>query len=568
MKLFSSFLFLILCLLTSGCAKNYMERLKDDDQSLANDRLLIERHVIRIHKDGKRLHPFKNMDRTENDEYAEAQHQEIIKQLDAFLEKDSAGNQSPEKNILIYFHGGLNHENDALERAVKATQKICAPPNDSAVNDVPGNEIGATEKIPECTTTYPIFINWRSGPFTTLNDHYFRVRDGEVHENTALYTSPIYMVGDLAKTIGNIPMAWYHEGYQAIRTSVRHDNDDDKLEDDEGKYKDKDNVPLIHKTVDDEDSWNLERKARWWVTAPIKILTTPFVFTFGTPAWDNMKRRTHTMFTDQIGKNPVSLDGAARKFLKSLTEYVHKKKTNEGLKFELTLMGHSMGGIIINRALRDLPDDLKEVDNLVYMASADNLQNYLDATLPLVKKKDSLRIYNLHLHPENENREISSGGLAPSGSLLVWIDHTYDTPEYILQRTSGRWSNIRLVLDFIRKTESNKDLLENYRFTVFGRGPDKKSPQLHGSFDDFNFWEESYWTGKKICWIGDKENNCSKESKWGITACGWEFFEHKDTQKHDECLTDVKTKYNTCMDEFKSGYDKCMNLMRGSTVGH
>lgn len=515
MKLFSSVLFLILCLLTTGCAKNYMERLKDDDQSLANDRLLIERHVIRIHKDGKRLHPFMDKNQTENDKDEKAQYQEIIKQIDEFLKKDSACHPSPEKNILIYFHGGLNHENDALERAVKATKKICAPPNDFAVNGVPVNEVGSTAKIPECTTTYPLFINWRSGPFTTLGDHYFRVRDGEVKENSAPYTSPIYMVGDLAKTIGNTPMAWYHEGYQSIRTSVRYDNDNDKLSADQTEYKDEYGVPLIRKTDDDKRVWrNVGRITRWWMTAPIKIITTPFVFTFGTPAWDNMKRRTHTMFTDQKENNPVSLDGAARNFLKLLTNHVHElRKNNKALKFKLTLMGHSMGGIIINRALRDLPDDLTEVDNLVYMASADNLQNYLDATLPLVKKNDSIRIYNLHLHPENENREVSSGGLAPSGSLLVWIDHTYDTPEYILQRTSGRWSNIRQVLDLIRRTESNRNLLQNYRFTVFGRGPDKKSPQIHGSFDDFNFWEKSYWTGEKVCWIDDEENNCNKESK-------------------------------------------------------
>jgi len=236
-----------------------------------------------------------------------------------------------------------------------------------------------------------------------------------------------------------------------------------------------------------------------------------------------MKRRTHTMFTAQNGDNNnlVMPDGAARNFLKLLTQRIKERRGEQKCpKFELTLMGHSMGGIIINRALRDLPDDLTEVDNLVYMASADNLQNYLDATLPLINKKNKLMVYNLHLHPENEDREISSGGLTPSGSLLAWIDHTYDTPEYILQRTSGRWSNIRLVLDLIRdETKPNeiktnkKPLLKNYRFTVFGRGEAKNGPQTHGSFDDFNFWEKSYWTGEKVCWIDDEENNCSKDSK-------------------------------------------------------
>ncbi len=479
-------LLLVSCLMATGCAKDYTETIKSLD---VDDYSRVQRHVVSINKDGTPRSP--------NTGDAQKQYDLILAQIDAFLKEDNSCNPHPNnKNILIYVHGGLNSDEAAIKRAVNATKKMIPDPKNLA-----------------CADTYPIFIDWRSGPFTTLSDHYFRIRDGEVHDNIALYTSPIYMVGDLAKTIGNTPMAWYHEGYQAISTSARHGRVEDDLDSECQK-----NPDSLTKTADDDNSWNVWRKAKWWVTAPIKLITTPFVFTFGTPAWDNMKRRTHTMFTAQNGdnKNLVMPDGAARNFLKLLTQRVKERRAEQKCpKFELTLMGHSMGGIIINRALRDLPDDLTEVDNLVYMASADNLQNYLDATLPLIKKKNSLRIYNLHLHPENEDREISSGGLTPSGSLLAWIDHTYDTPEYILQRTSGRWSNIRLVLDLIRDETkpAEKKLLINYHFTVFGRGPTEKSPQTHGSFDDFKFWEKSYWTGTKVCLIDDEGNNCSKESK-------------------------------------------------------
>lgn len=538
MKISLPVLLLVLSLMATGCAKDYTETIKSLD---VDDYSRVQRHVVSIDPDGtyRSIPPLSN---TDDALKAPQQYALIFAQIDAFLEKDSSCDPPPKKNILIYAHGGLNSDETAITRAVNATAKMIPDPKKLA-----------------CADTYPIFINWRSGPLTTLGDHYFHIRDGK-SDKSAPYTSPIYMVGDLAKTIGNTPMAWYHEGYQTIRTSVRYDNDEDNLSADREKY----GVSLIPKIADDTESWNVGRKARWWVTAPIKIITTPFVFTFGTPAWDNMKRRTHTMFTAQKDdkKNALSPEGATRNFLKSLTEHIkamrNKKKSPE---FELTLMGHSMGGIIINRALRDLPDDLTEVDNLVYMASADNLQNYLDATIPLVKKKNSLRIYNLHLHPENEDREISSGGLAPSGSLLVWIDHTYDTPEYILQRTSGRWSNIRLVLDLIpNETKPNgNDLLRNYHFTVFGRGPTEKRPQTHGSFDDFNFWEKSYWTGEKVCWIDDEENKCSKESKSGITVCDREFREHNDPRKHAECLVDVSSKYDTCLAKIKSRYDTCMN---------
>ncbi len=68
-------------------------------------------------------------------------------------------------------------------------------------------------------------------------------------------------------------------------------------------------------------------------------------------------------------------------FFKRLNTYLHEINT-DNVQPELTVMGHSMGGIIINRALRDLPQ--LPADNIVYMASADTLQNYLDATVPLV----------------------------------------------------------------------------------------------------------------------------------------------------------------------------------------
>lgn len=537
MKISLPVLLLVLSLMATGCAKDYTETLDDLD---TQEKLWIKRHVININKDGEYRPLFTSLNTDTKSSSEKEQYDLIINQIDAFLEKVNSCKSPPnKKNILIYAHGGLNSDEAAIKRAVNATKEMIPDPKNLA-----------------CADTYPIFINWRSGPLTTLGDHYFRIRDGEISE-TAPYTSPIYMAGDLAKTIGNTPMAWYHEGYQVINTTFL-SNDEQDLENDACRGE-----VFFDTEKDKEHRWNFWRRAVWVVTAPFKLITTPFVFTFGTPAWDNMKRRTHTMFTaeNDFKKSETSIptlvpdmtppNGATLRFLKRLNNHVKGARGNHP-ELELTLMGHSMGGIIINRALRDLPD--LEVDNIVYMASADNLQNYLDTTIPQVEKRKSLQIYNLHLHPENEDREISSGGLAPSGSLLAWIDHTYDTPEYILQRTSGRWSNIRRVRNFIPVTS-----LSNYHFTVFGRGPAKNGPQTHGSFDDFNFWEKSYWTGEKVCWIDDEKNNCSKESKSGITVCDREFREHNDPRKHAECLADVNSKYDTCLAKIKSRYDTCMN---------
>lgn len=474
MKISLPVLLLVLSLMATGCAKNYIDTIRslgDDDRSR------VQRHVVSINQDG-------GYRDTEPPLGERQQYALIFAQIDAFLEKDSSCDPPPKKNILIYAHGGLNSDEAAIKRAVNATREMIQDPKKLA-----------------CADTYPIFIDWRSGPFTTLGDHYFRIRDGEVSD-VAPYTSPIYMVGDLAKVIGNTPMAWYHEGSQAINaTRVRFSDEyqTSLVQDAENKV-----GFSFDKEKDKENRWNYWRRAVWVVTAPFKLITTPFVFTFGTPAWDNMKRRTHTMFTAQNDFNTDTISdnakrppsGATLDFLQRLNKHIKEIRQDPKKpppEFELTMMGHSMGGIIINRALRDLPD--LEVDNIVYMASADNLQNYLDTTLPLVKKRNRLQIYNLHLHPENEDREISSVWIGPSGSLLAWIDHTYDTPEYILQRTSGRWSNIRRVIKFIPPEHRT-----NYHFRVFERGQTHDSPQTHGAFDEihFEFWKESYWTGNTV----------------------------------------------------------------------
>ena len=129
------------------------------------------------------------------------------------------------------------------------------------------------------------------------------------------------------------------------------------------------------------------------------------------------------------------------------------------------------------------------------MASADTLENLLYTTSSYAQLSgESFNLYSLHLHPENEDRETRLFGVAPSGSLLVWIDNAFGDPDYTLQRTAGRWSNMRQALPLVKDATAGK-----IRFTVFGRSKDKRAqPQNHGDFDEygFRFWDESFWEGR------------------------------------------------------------------------
>ena len=52
------------------------------------------------------------------------------------------------------------------------------------------------------------------------------------------------------------------------------------------------------------------------------------------------------------------------------------------------------------------------------------------------------------LHPTNEEQEQSAFGLAPEGSLLIWLDYMLTSPETSLDRRAGRWDNIKWAFPF------------------------------------------------------------------------------------------------------------------------
>lgn len=83
----------------------------------------------------------------------------------------------------------------------------------------------------------------------------------------------------------------------------------------------------------------------------------------------------------------------------------------------ITLVGHSMGAIIVNNLLS--VDATLKYNNIVHMASADSIANLFEYVLPYLSEHQGARFYSLSLHPENEVRESNALGTIPSGRLLV-----------------------------------------------------------------------------------------------------------------------------------------------------
>jgi hypothetical protein len=357
--------------------------------------------------------------------------------------------------ILLYLHGGLNTERHSILRARDHYGRILCE-----------------------TDMYPIFVNWRSGPVDAYMRHLTRIRQGR-KSNTALWTSPIYLLSDLLGSVAYAPRSWLDQGKHSWDSTIQREPD---------RWAAYLKSPYqIQHAEDAEDYSDTGRGALWLATSPVKMVTTPFTYTLAKPAWDIMRRRTKTMFVkpDEFHNFPIRLDrehpgtGALTLFLGQLSQF----QRDPNLQVEIILFGHSMGAIVCNEVVRAFPE--LNITTIVHMASADSIYNLLGKTVPFLETHPATHFYALFLAPKNEDRETSAWGLTPSGSLLTWIDNSFSTPATLPDRRAGRWSNMRRALHLIPQP-----VLDRMHFKIFGLGT---GPQTHGAFDDFPYWQRAFY---------------------------------------------------------------------------
>jgi hypothetical protein len=175
-----------------------------------------------------------------------------------------------------------------------------------------------------------------------------------------------------------------------------------------------------------------------------------------------------------------------------------------GQDFEVTLIGHSMGTIVLNDFIRDYESypNLKITD-IVYMAAACSIRDFERSVIPYMRstKGKDARFYNLTLHPLNDAREANAYNLIARGSLLEWIDSFFTTPSTHMDRTLGKWENI---------IQATHIIPDEMRDRVYIKGfpvgeTNIAGPQKHGEFDDYKpeegqtwkFWDRSFWEVEK-----------------------------------------------------------------------
>lgn len=439
--------------------------------------------------------------------YHNLDYEEFEMHLDTiFSGLEAAVSQSPKpvgpKPVLVFIHGGLNTAGTSLERVDRLLdQQTCQASTAGCISD----------------HYYPIFINWRSSLWSSYRDHLFLVRQGERKGGMAIATSPFIFSADVISALGSALPASAEELADA-RVAGR---------DDDWKYviRQARSGDLADKCFDlrlGTDRRSRREKTlnavKWFPWGVAKIATLPVIDGFGQEAWEIMLRRTNLLFEPETRNFPrfrgdgAEGDGGLSEFFRRLRDF---KRQHPDVA--LTIVGHSAGAIILNKALRHFGDI--RFDNVVYMAAACTIEDYQNtifggagtrAPCDCERQKDCLsqacmpgpgaRGY-LRRHPQSQVHHLMLNELAelfesrlgwfevvPRGSLLTWIDNFLADPEYRLHRTAGRAFNLLREID-----RTPEDLRARIHFKIFDYGRSvTKEPQSHGGFDNFAFWHADF----------------------------------------------------------------------------
>lgn len=423
--------------------------------------------------------------------------------------------QGKVEQIAIYIHGGMNSIHGACEKAAELTPVLLEQ------------------------HYYPIFITWDSNPLTTYADHLLFVRMGRSRRGTepweegiSIATAPIRLACDLAGGLAEAPFAIYQQIYNDAATANRewYENavTEQRMEQIRSYNHGQGTNSLeyihiypggFHKTWAESAG----RLTGYFLTLPFKAACAPLLSGLGRPMWENMSRRTKTMFraSEEFRERELSTSPQHRKTLSGYPSGTVGRFLDELAIWQdttamppVTVVGHSMGAIVLNHMLRYQPPPPRpqaRIQNIVYMAAACTLSDFESSVIPYLRTHPDTLFYGLSLHPQAEYGE-EFFPLIPRGSLLVWIDSFFNDPQTEMDRTAGHFQNVVICSHTIpgevrpRVTFKSFDVGGTHRMRTH---PDARyptvQPQKHGEFSapTFQFWQSNFWAAspEQICEI-------------------------------------------------------------------
>jgi hypothetical protein len=415
--------------------------------------------------------------------------------------------------LLIYVHGGLNTYHESVKRSTNLTPQIRA------------------------AGFYPIFVDWDSSLFSSWWDHVANVHQGLWNPNYR-FLAPYYATVDEIEGIAKAPAGWLTELRHTFPPVGEHSALQQKAKtaylDMLGSPNVKVNDISIGDKIADNRAWSEKVLPYLWfpITGLAKVVTTPVLIqAAGGGAWDIMQRRAAMLFRTEQAFSGWRLNNEAT-LAHFITRFQHdflpqfcrthsyspppwsmrrsalnapkpQEESNAGCEsdLQLTLIGHSMGAIIVDQLLRYAPNI--QVKNIVYLAAATTVEDYRETVHQYLlrqyvspeKKASPTQMYHLVLHPIAEVFGEEWFGLPPRGSLLIWIDNYFSNPVTPLGRTVGRFLNLFPEI----AAPDNEDALKRLRGQIhvkvfrFGKSCHCWNPQGHGDFGSFPFWDPKFW---------------------------------------------------------------------------
>jgi len=379
---------------------------------------------------------------------------------------------SGRKKIMIYVFGGMNFVDDSVVYSEELEKVIW-----------------------EKSDYYPIFINWESSLLEAYMDHLFYIRRGVRSYSFGPPLFPFFLTNDLCRSVTRLPINLAFQSYGVFYSDYENQQPDIELM---GKaqqmkmkwYVGKDNMPLGEQAL---------ASSIYCVGFPARILTTPLLDVGGKNGWDVMRHRVRNAFErsapyeigdgDDLKMALSPPDGALSLFMNRLQSLQHH---NPG--YEITLIGHSMGPLILNEMVSRYGD--MSFKNVVYLASATSVRETAMVMRPYLERHPESTFYNLCLHPSIDTNDMMNYCVVPRGSVLEWIDLYFSDPVSRDDHTVGQWNKAMECLprrmgpvqsQVVNKAFGVRDPITNTRMLNL--------PEQHTDFSDPNirFWEPDFW---------------------------------------------------------------------------
>ncbi len=484
----------------------------------------LSRHVLPVCPKGE-LAPFRFTEPEPSDYLPQAREPNIGSQIDyilaaAQLESESRTSATEPLRLLVHVHGGRTTWKGGAELA----DDLITVMGEDGRRALATRGEGVSEDW-----SYPIFVQWNSGDISTAKDRLLFLRQGKHLPVLGPVSSPVILSHDLVRGIARLPRSLAYQVLRDANVALSVATGRPAL----GSISGAESLVAdlsesgmgVPKYDVREAQYERSRITHGWrflvyfVTQPTKIGFQLLLEGLGQGAWDEMRRRAHSLVwkpgtfesTDQADPIAAWFSGENEPQLQpeeangALPE-LYRKIGQLGRPVELILVGHSMGTIALNDSLRCLTEVVKnatprlDVVRIIYMAPACSSIEAADALVPLLEQSRDRRsaleehqeregadlpaltqFHYLALHPIAEADETNIGDLVPRGSLLEWIDVYYTNPATVPERVFGKWSNAIPALPLFASVASQ---VQFKAFDVKGGS----FPQKHGQFHEIPFW--------------------------------------------------------------------------------